>query len=58
MLQLLIFSLLKKKKQEPSMVDRILSLEGPKELKAITVNGSVIVESEEERLRYTVQHSL
>ena len=33
------------------MADRLFALEGPKELKAITVNGAVIVESEEERQR-------
>jgi len=32
------------------MSDR-LALEGPKELRAFTVNGAVIVESEEERQR-------
>ena len=33
------------------MADKLFALEGPKELKAITVNGAVIVESEEERQR-------
>ena len=32
------------------MADR-MAIEGPKELTCITVNGSVIVESEEERAR-------
>jgi len=35
------------------MSDR-LALEGPKELRAFTVNGAVIVESEEERQRWVV----
>ena len=34
------------------MADKLFALEGPKELKAITVNGAVIVESEEERQRW------
>ena len=39
------------------MTDKLFALEGPKELKAITVNGAVIVESEEERRRYIISQA-
>ena len=35
-----------------------LMLEGPKELKAITVNGQIIVETEDDRERCNIKHTI
>ena len=40
------------------MADKLFALEGPKELKAITINGAVHVESEEERERKRAERAM
>ena len=41
-----------------NMADKLFALEGPKELKAITINGAVHVESEEERERKRAERAM